>query len=68
MSENILFVLHFIINSDKLINDSFFVSLFSSNGMGTKDCGSLKVAKDTCILQIQLNEGCETMPSKDPSD
>ncbi len=62
MSENIIFILDFIINSDKFSTDSFFVSLFSWNGMGTKDCGWLKVAEDTshCILQIQLNEGRET--------
>ncbi len=62
MSENIICVLDFIINSEKLSTDSFFFSLFSWNGMGTKDCGWLKVMEDTshASFKLKLNEGRKT--------
>ncbi len=71
MSKNIIFVLDFIINSDKFSTDSFFVSLFSWNGMGTKDCGWLKVVKDTSHASLKFSWMKDTkrrLSSKDPSD
>ncbi len=71
MSKNIIFVLDFIINSEKLSTDSFFISLFSWNGMGTKDCGWLKVMEDTSHASFKLSwmkDAKRRLSSKDPSD
>ncbi len=65
MSENI------IINSDKFSTDSFFISLFSWNGMSTKDCGWLKVVKDTSHASFKfswMKDAKRRLSSKDPSD
>ncbi len=71
MSKNIIFVLDFIINSDNRSTDLFFVSLFSWNGMSTKDCGWLKVAEDTSHASFNfswMKDAKRRLSSKDPSD
>ncbi len=59
MSENIIFVLDFIINSDKFSTDLFFVSLFSWNGMGMEWHNDYKIG--ICIYILlglkQMNFG-----------
>ncbi len=62
MSENIIFVLDFIINSDKLINYSFFCQFIFMKWDGYKGLWVIEGRGGyiPCILQIQLNEGRET--------
>ncbi len=68
MSENIIFVLDFIINSDKLINDSLLSVYFHEMEWEQRVIRGLG-GYIPCILQIQLNEVLGTrLPSKDPSD
>ncbi len=58
MSENIIFVLDFIINSDKFSTDSFiFMKWNGYKGLWVIESRGGYIP---CILQIQLNEGRET--------